>query len=194
MNYDELLEKKKKFDEQRWNKRLAHAYKSYKKHRRRARFKVYIPEWDKKIEEEQKLIMADFKLRKQYSKNYQVVEVSVEGSLEDYDQVADWLDNKLRIEMNNIPEDLLVKDNAGSKKPNYYDRKETSPKSYANNKPAYNGGGDSPNAYGKPFGSPKQWGVIQKNEKRLADEQGITPQEINSPEQLKEIIGLLFQK
>lgn len=193
MNYDELLEKKKKFDESRWNKRLTSAYKSYKKHRRFKRFKVYIPEWDKKIDEENKQIMAEFKLRKQYSKNYQVVELEVEGTLAEYDQMADWLDDKLRIEVNNIPTELLVKDNAGNKKPNYYERKETSPKSYANNKPAYNGGGDSPNAYGKPFGSPKQWGVIQKNEKRLADEQGLTPQEINSPEQLKEVIGLLFQ-
>lgn len=193
MNYDELLEKKKKFDESRWNKRLTSAYKSYKKHRRFKRFKVYIPEWDEKIEEENKQIMADFKLRKQYSKNYQVVELEVQGELAEYDQMADWLDAKLRIEVNNIPAELLVKDNAGSKKPNYYERKETTPKSYANNKKTYNGGGSAPNAYGKTFGSPKQWGVIQKNEQRLADEQGLTPQEINSPEQLKEVIGLLFQ-
>lgn len=192
MNYDELLEKKRKYDEARWNKRLVFAYKSYKKYRRFKRFKVFIPEWDKKIEEEQKQVMAEFKLRKQYSKNYQVVELEVEGTIDQYDQMADWLDAKLRIEVNNIPNELLVKDNAGGKKPNYYERKETTPKSYANNKDTYNKGGSSPNAYGKPFGSPKQWGVIQKNEKRLFEEQGLTPDEINSQDQLKEVIGLLF--
>jgi len=192
MNYEELLEKKRKYDEARWNKRLGSAYKSYKKYRRFPRFKVYIPEWDKKIEEEQKQTMAEFKLRKQYSKNYQVVELEVEGTLEQYDQLADFLDQKIMVEMNNIPGELLVKDNAGSKKPNYYERKETSPKSYANNKDTYNKGGSAPNPYNKPFGSPKQWGVIQKNEKRLFDEQGLTPQEINSQDELKAVIGRLF--
>lgn len=192
MNYEELLEKKRKFDEARWSKKLAKAYKSYKKYRRFKRFKIYVPEWDKKIEEEQKQTMAEFKLRKQYSKNYQVVELEVEGTLDQYDQMADWLDQKLRLELNNIPSDLLVKDNAGGKKPNYYERKETSPKSYANNRQTYNKGGSAPNPYNKPFGSPKQWGVIQKNEQRLMDEQGLTPAEIADQDQLKQVIGLLF--
>ena len=192
MNYEELLEKKRKFDEARWNKKLAQAYKSYKKYRRFKRFKIYVPEWDKKIEEEQKQTMAEFKLRKQYSKNYQVVELEVEGTLDQYDQMADWLDQKLRVELNNIPSDLLTKDNAGGKKPNYYERKEVAPKSYANNRQTYNKGGSAPNPYNKPFGSPKQWGVIQKNEKRLMDEQGLTPEEIADQNQLKQVIGLLF--
>lgn len=193
MNYEELLELKKKKDKERWNKKLRWAYQSYKKYRRMSHFKIFIPEWDKKIEEEQKKIMADFKLRKQYSKNYQVVELEVTGDLSEYDTLADWLDSKLTIEMNNIPEQLLVKDNQGGK-PNYYDKKQSTPKQYANNRQTYNQGGSSPNAFGKPFGSPKQWSIIEKNQQRLLDEQGLTPQEINSADQLKQVVGLLFQR
>ena len=194
MNYDELLAKKKKFDDSRWSKKLAWSYKHYKRYRRLKHFKVYVPEWDKKIEEEQIKLMSDFKLRKQYSKNYQVVELEVSGDLGDYDTLADWLDNKLRLEMNNIPGDLLERDNAGAKKPNYYERKETTPKQYSNNKNTYSRGGSEPNAYGKSFGSAKQWAIVEKNEQRLLDEQGLTPHEINSPEQLKETIGQLMQR
>jgi hypothetical protein len=194
MNYDELLAKKKQWDEMRWQRKLNWGYRSYKKYRRLKHFKVYVPEWDKKIEEEQIKLMSDFKLRKQYSKNYQVVELEVTGDLSEYDTMADWLDNKLRIEMNNIPSELLVKDNAGSKKPNYYERKETTPKQYTNNKQSYSRGGSEPNAYGKSFGSAKQWAIIEKNEQRLLDEQGVTGQDISSPEQLKELIGLLMQR
>ena len=194
MDYDELLKLKLKHDEIRWRQRFIWSYKSYKKYRRMSQFKISIPEWDKKIKEEHKQIMAEFKLRKQYSKNYQVVELEVEGSLDQYDQLADWLDDKLRVEVNNIPRELLVKDNAGSKKPNYYERKEVTPKQYTNNQNAYNQGASSPNAFGKPFGSPKQWSIIEKNQKRLLDEQGLTPAEIQSAEQLKEVVGLLFQR
>ena len=194
MNYDELLAKKRQWDEMRWQRKLNWGYRSYKKYRRLKHFKVFVPEWDKKIEEEQIKLMADFKLRKQYSKNYQVVELEVEGSLDDYDMLADWLDNKLRLEMNNIPGDLLERDNAGSKKPNYYERKETTPKQYTQNKQPYSRGGSEPNAYGKSFGSAKQWAIIEKNEQRLLDEQGVTGQDISSPEQLKELIGLLMQR
>lgn len=194
MNYDELLAKKRKWDEMRWQRKLNWGYRNYKKYRRLKHFKVYVPEWDKKIEEEQIKLMSDFKLRKQYSKNYQVVELEVSGDLSEYDTLADWLDNKLRIETNNIPSELLVKDNAGSKKPNYYERKETTPKQYSNNKQAFSRGGSEPNAYGKAFGSAKQWAIIEKNEQRLLDEQGVTGQDINSPDQLKELIGLLMQR
>lgn len=194
MEYDELLRLKLKHDEWRWKHRLTKAYKHYKRYRRMSHIKICIPEWDKKIEEEQKQIMADFKLRKQYSKNYQVVELEVEGALEEYDQLADWLDAKLRIEMNNIPQDLLVKDNQGSKKPNYYERKEVTPKQYVNNKQTYTQGGADANAFGKPFGSPKQWSIIEKNRQRLLDEQGLTPEEIQSADHLKQVVGLLFQR
>lgn len=194
MNYEELLELKKRKDKERWNKKLRWAYQSYKKYRRMSHFKIYIPEWDKKIEEEQRKIMADFKLRKQYSKNYQVVELEVSGDLSEYDTLADWLDSKIGIEMNNIPENLLVKDNQGGGKPNYYDKKQSTPKQYANNRQTYNQGGSSPNAFGKPFGSPKQWGIIEKNQQRLLDEQGLTPAEIQDADHLKQVVGLLFQR
>ena len=194
MNYEDLLEKKRKYDELRWAKKLGWSYKHYKRYRRLKHFKVFVPEWDKKIEEEQIKLMSEFKLRKQYSKNYQVVELEVQGDLGDYDTLADWLDNKLRLEMNNIPSELLERDNAGSKKPNYYERKETTPKQYSQNKNTYARGGSEANAYGKPFGSAKQWAIIEKNEKRLLDEQGLTGQDITSPEQLKDLIGLLMQR
>ena len=193
MTDEELLRKKKSYDKRISKNQWWNGYHSYIKHRRK--LNIVVPEYENKIEERLKNMNSEFKLRKQYSKNYQVVELEVQGKISEYDVLVDWLDQKLGIEMQNLPQELLVKDNAGAQKktPNHWQNKETkTPQQYNQNRGQYNRGATQPNIYEKPFGSPKQWAIIQKNEKRLLEEFGTTPDDIVNKEQLAEAIGNLM--
>lgn len=129
--------------------------------------------------------LKEFKLRKQYSKNYQVVELEISGDPEDFDVAADWLDQRLEQEMKAIPEELLEKDNSGYKKPF---KKQTSATKYTKQRKQPNKGAGTD----RPFGSEKQWYHIDKedNQEFLA-EHGYTADELGSYQDLVDAIALL---
>ncbi len=188
MDYEELVKRKNAYDAKRWGHRYTLAYKHYKQHKRW--IKVYVEEFNKNIMEE--IMGKEFKLRKQYSKSYQVVELEVEGTLEEYDMLADWLDTKMTLEMSNIPQDLL-EGKTYSQPPK---KQEVTKRNYTKNRQSYAKGkpkgGFGSSDYDKDFGSSKQWAVIKKNEERLEDEQGLTPYDIEDENHLKQVIGALF--
>lgn len=194
MNDDKLLKIKRQFDRKKRQNDFYNGYLSYIKHRRRS-LKIIVDEYENKLKEKYKTMAGEFKLRKQYSKNYQVVELEVSGDLEQFDVLANWLDDKLNAEMQAIPADLLVKDNAGSKQqatPAHFQKK--TPQQYNSNRKTYNSGGQQPNVYNKPFGSAKQWDIIAKNEARMLDDFGLTPDDITDKQQLADAIGQLMQR
>jgi hypothetical protein len=192
MNDEKLLRIKRQFEEKKRRNDYYNGYLSYIKHRRR-KLKIIVDDYENKLKEKYKTMSAEFKLRKQYSKNYQVVELEVSGDLDQFDVLANWLDDKINAEMQAIPGDLLVKDNAGSKATPAHFQKKT-PQQYNANRKTYNAGGQQPNHYGKPFGSPKQWDIIAKNEARLLEDFGLTPEDITDKQQLADAIGQLMQR
>lgn len=191
MTEEELLKVKRRFDKKKRRNDLYNAYLSYIKYRRT--MNIVVEEFENKLKEKYKTMESNFKLRKQYSKNYQVVELEVTGDLNDWDVLANWLDDRINSEIQAIPADLLVKDNAGTPKtPSHFQKK--TPQQYTQNKKTYNQGGTQPNPYGKPFGSAKQWNIIAKNEARLLDDFGLTPDDITDPQQLADAIGQLMSR
>ena len=156
-----------------------HAYNDYKKNKRFNNWLV--PKFEKMMKEERKKL-KEFKLRKQYSKNYQVVEIEVTGDIDDFDVSSDWLDEKMSQEMSAIPAELLVKDNSG--KTGGYSKpykKETTPQKYSKQrkeKPT----GDRP----KPFGTEKQWyHILKEDNQEFLQEEGLTVEDIDNYQDLQ---------
>lgn len=117
-----------------------------------------------------------FKLRKQYSVKWQVVELEVQGEIDEYDQLADWLDSTMETEVNAIPQSIFDKnkDKQSFNKPTQTKTKEQ----YTKNKKTYkaNAGSKDANYYynmykeqndGKQVGTQKQWQYIVKNREKL---------------------------
>ena len=130
---------------------------------------------------EERKKLREFKLRKQYSKNYQVVEIEVTGDIDDFDVSSDWLDEKMNQEMKAIPAELLNKDSGskgGYSKPY---KKESTPQKYSKQrkeKPK----GDTP----KPFGTEKQWyHILKEDNQEFLEEERLTVDDINSYQELQ---------
>ncbi len=188
VDIEEFIKAKEKVDNNRNAVKEYHAFQHYRANRKL--LPVRVIEWDKKIERERGNSM--FKLRKQYSKNYQVVELEVSGDMEEYDTLADWLDNKIGVEMKAIPDELLQKDNKGT-----YNKSTKTTKQYTNNRSEYTkprSSGGKKIARGQDFGSEKQWKII--NDERnleLFEENGYDLEE--SPKdyaELQDMIKLTF--
>lgn len=163
-------------------------YHSYKDYIKNYRFiDVRVPEYDKKmLKEINGKIM--WKLRKQYSKNYQVVELEVSGeSMEEFDNAVNWMDDKLAIELDAIPEELTKKEEkpAYGGKQNYQKK---SKKQYNNKRNTY-----KKKSTGKDFGTEKQWKIVQdeRNTEILA-ENGFDPDAIEDYNELKEAVACVF--
>ena len=137
---------------------------------------------------EERKKLREFKLRKQYSKNYQVVEIEVVGDPDDFDVASEWLDEKMNQEMKAIPAELLTKDTVGKKggytKPY---KKESTPQKYSKQrkeKPK----GDTP----KPFGTEKQWyHILKEDNQEFLEENNATVDDINSYQELQAALQLI---
>ena len=209
----------------------SHAKRNYFKNFRTLDFVV--PEWEKEREEnlmnfdefapgtefeeeeayedmeEQSHRKRKITLEKQYSAGYQKAVVTVEGALDEFDDLNDWADASLMKAIESIDGDFIKEQDkrisgrgqGGEKPPKKPQRSPKGAPSKAPKQPKPKPKEqEDANSYGYPFGTDKQWGLIKKkmNFEKLynagyLDEYGEPTEKIQNKKQLSEAIKFIFE-